>query len=299
MLEFRPVKKEDYPIASPAMYKRDFMTTESSFVTLYMWARLYNCEICIEDGDVFIRSTGGEIPSYLVPYADDIPTALLKIYEHEKENGRDFVKFHSVTEKMRRLLEGAFPGEFSYEERRASFDYIYKAESLAYLRGKKLHGKRNHVNKFMKRYEGRYSFSELSESDIGEIKLFQKKWAKNAEEKDGEATLSYESDAIESLLDNFSYFGLIGGILRVDGEICAYCIASKICDSTIDVMVEKADYAYEGAYQMINQCFAALVKDKAEFLNREDDLGLEGLRRAKLSYYPEMLIEKYSVIWKR
>ena len=299
MLNFRPLKKEDFPIVSPRMYEADFGTTESSFVTLYMWKDLYNCEICIDGGDVFFRSVGEDFASYLFPYADDLRSAMDKIYEAEEARGSKSVKLHSVTDEMKRRLAEAFGDEISFTERRKSFDYIYSSEALSTLSGKKLHQKRNHVNKFEKKYEGRYTYLPLVKEDTDEVLAFQKKWAESAKLKNGAETLEYESGAIEKLFENFEEFSLLGGVLRIDGEIVAYCLANRVCRDVIGVMVEKADYMFDGAYQMINKCFATQVRDTVKYLNREDDLGIEGLRRAKLSYYPETLIRKYNAVWKR
>ena len=120
-----------------------------------------------------------------------------------------------------------------------------------------------------------------------------------AVDKDRQNVLEYETTAIERLLSYFEKFSLRGGVLLVDGEICAYCVGAKISDNTIDVMVEKGDYAYEGVYQAINKMFVENNCSDVEFINREEDMGIEGLRRAKLSYNPVMLLTKYGAIWKR
>lgn len=299
MLEFRRLKTEDFEKCHPIMYKKGFRNSESSFLTLYLWAEMYGTEVCIDEDAVFFRSVMNGKASYLFPYAEDERAALIKLFEYEKANGHDFVQLHSLTESMREVLEREFPCEFCYTEKRASFDYVYASCELASLEGKKFHGKRGHLKKFLKKYEGRYTCLPLAEADIGDILAFQKKWIEKASDKDNRETLEYESRSILKLFENFSYFNLLGAVLRVDGEVVAYCIAARTCDDTVEVMVEKADYGFDGAYQMINKSFAELVSDKVRYLNREDDMGLPGLRKAKLSYYPVMLIEKYSALWKR
>ena len=298
MLEFRPVRADDFEIASPIMKKTGYNSTESSFIILHTWCNLYGGEICIDGETVFIRSRKGCEYSYLPPLGGDMKAGLEKIYATESAAGRS-VRFHSVTERMREELEAAFPGEFEYTERRNSADYIYLRESLATLSGKKLHQKRNHVNKFLKKYEGRFEYSNMTAADVREVLAFQKKWIGMASDKDGQSILEYETTAIEKLLEFFERFSLRGGILRIDGEICAYCIGAKISDNTVDVMVEKGDYAYEGVYQAINKMFAENNCGDVEYINREEDMGIPGLRHAKLSYHPVELLTKYGVIWKR
>ena len=299
MLEFRKLKTEDFEKCHPIMYKKGFRNSESSFLTLYLWAEMYGTEVCIEEDAVYFRSVMDGKASYLFPYAENERDALTKLFEYEHESGNDFVKFHSLTEQMIKVLEREYPGEFSYTEKRASFDYVYAAEELARLSGKKFHGKRGHLKKFLNAFEGRYTCSLLTEADVADVLTFQKKWIEQASDKESRETLEYESRSISKLFENFSYFNLLGAVLRVDGDVAAYCLAARTCEDTVEVMVEKADYSFDGAYQMINKSFAELVSDKVRYLNREDDLGLPGLRKAKLSYYPAMLIEKYSAIWKR
>ena len=299
MLKFRPVYADDYEKAFPIMFETGYQSTESSFIVLHAWCNLYGGEICIDDKTVFIRSKRKDGHySYLPPLGGDMKEGLLKIFETEKKSGEE-LRLHSVTERMREKMEEAFPGEFEYTERRNSSDYIYLRENLATLAGKKMHQKRNHFNKFIKNFEGRYSYSNMTEEDIPDVLAFQQKWISMASEKDGMDVLEYETTVIEKLLSFFDRFELRGGVLRVDGEICAYCLGAKISEDTVDVMVEKGDYAYEGVYQAINKFFAENNCGDVMFINREEDMGIEGLRRAKLSYNPEYILMKYGAIWKR
>lgn len=297
MLKFRPVHADDFEMSAPIMKSTGYNSTESSFAVLYTWSGLYNGEICIDGDTVFIRSGGKGRVSYLPPLGGNMKSALLKIAETE-ENAEK-IYFHSVTDRMREELEAAFPGEFEYTERRSSFDYIYLREELALLPGKKFHQKRNHVNKFLKRYEGRFEYNNMTQADIPEVLKFQNKWISMASEKEGQEALRYETTAIEKLLHCFDRFDLRGGVLRVDENICAYCIGVKISGNTVDVMVEKGDYAYDGVYQAINKMFAENNCADVLYINREDDMGIEGLRRAKLSYCPTELLRKYGAVWKR
>ena len=298
MLKFRPVHADDYEKAFPIMFKTGYNSTESSFIVLHTWCNLYNAEICIDGETVFIRSKRQGGYSYLPPLGGDMKEGLLKILETEKMTERG-IRLHSVTELMREQMEQAFSGEFEYTERRNSSDYMYLRESLATLAGKKMHQKRNHFNKFIKKFEGRYSYSNMTEADIPDVLRFQKKWISMASDKDGMDVLEYETTAIEKLLSFFERFSLRGGVLRVDGDVCAYCLGAKISENTVDVMVEKGDYAYEGVYQAINKLFAENNCGDVTFINREEDMGIEGLRRAKLSYNPEYILMKYGAIWKR
>ncbi|MBR5542659.1 MAG: DUF2156 domain-containing protein [Oscillospiraceae bacterium] len=292
------MKSDDYAVCAPVMESEGFMCTESGFPTLYMWSDFYNTEICIKDGTVYFRTGHGDDVAYTFPYGGNLKSALLEIYEEEKANGRK-PRFLSLTRRMRERIETLFPGEFVYTEKRSSFDYIYSRKALATLSGKNYHQKRNHVNKFTKRYSGRFEYSAMVKADIPEVLKFQKKWMELASEKQGIESLRYETHACEELLSHFSEFSLRGGILRLDGEICAYCVGAKISDDTVDVMIEKADFRLDGAYQVINKLFCENECKDVSYINREEDMGIEGLRRAKLSYYPEFMLEKYGALWEK
>lgn len=296
MLEFRGVQIDDYEKAAPIMRKSGFNSTECSFPALLLWSALYTIEICIRDENVWIRFVKDGKSTYIVPFGGDIKKALLKI--RESSAGEDIV-FGAVTEEMKAQLEKAFPGEFEYTEKRNIFDYIYRTESLATLSGKKLHQKRNHVNKFTKRYEGRFSYEELSEDNIPEVIEFQKEWVELSIARGNDENIRFESEMIVKLLNSFCRFDFIGGVVRIDGKVRAYCVGSKAREDTVDVMVEKGDYAFDGIYQYINKKFAESLLGKAEFLNREDDAGVEGLRKSKLSYAPAILLKKYGAVWKK
>ena len=296
MLEFKEVCAEDYREAAPIMRQSGFNSTECSFPTMFLWRTLYNTKICIKDETVYFKFERNGKSTYLTPFGDDIKKALDELRQSISE---EEIIFGAVTEGMKNRLEDAFPGEFEYTERRKSFDYIYRTEALATLSGKKLHQKRNHVNKFIKRYEGRCSYEELSEESIPEIVSFQKEWVEMSISRGNNEDIRYESEMIVKLLDSFSELGLIGGVVRLDGEVKAYCVGSQISHDTVDVMIEKGDYAFDGIYQYINKKFAESLLGKVEFLNREDDAGVEGLRKSKLSYDPAILLKKYGAVWKR
>lgn len=296
MLNFRPIKSDDYSVAAPIMRQSGCISTDANFVALYMWSKYYNTKICITETNVFLRVETEKGNMYIYPHGENMFSALMEILETE---GGEEAKFISIPERIKEKMENAFPGEFTFSEKRESFDYIYKRETLATLPGRKLHQKRTNINKFLSRYEGRYTYAPLKKSDAEEILAFQKRWVDAATEKDGKETLDYESSAIAELFETFDKFNLRGGILRVDGDIAAYCIASEINDTALDIMVEKANGEYIGAYQMINKLFAENGCADIEYINREEDMGIEGLRRAKLSYCPELLIKKYGAVWKR
>lgn len=187
-------------------------------------------------------------------------------------------------------LRAWYPDQFEIEYNRDLADYVYESEKLATLSGKKLHGKRNHINKFKLEHED-WSYETLTEENLEECFEMALKWrndngCEEDEEKNAEMCVTMNS------LRLFKELELTGGILKVDGEIAAFTIGEPICDDTFVVHIEKAFADIQGAYPMINQQFVSHECQNYQYINREEDTGAEGLRKAKLSYRPVFLVEK-------
>ena len=194
-------------------------------------------------------------------------------------------------------LEELMPGQFTFTADRDYADYLYLRTDLATLAGKKLQPKRNHVNKFKRTYPD-YQYTPITPDRIGECLDLEAEWclANNCQQHEGTGN---ERRALTYALDHFEELGLTGGILHVGGRIAAFTFGMPINRDTFGVHVEKADTSIEGAYAMINYEFANHVPPQYVYLNREEDLGIEGLRKAKLSYQPAIILQKYSACLKQ
>lgn len=201
-----------------------------------------------------------------------------------------------ITPDAKVALEQALPGSFFYIPERDYFDYIYLRENLALLKGKKYQSKRNHINNFKKQYV--YEYIPITPDIVPQCLLLECKWYKSNHTDEDEEELSDERRSLTYALHHFDALGLIGGAIRVDGEIVAFSFGAPVNHNTFGVHVEKADVHYEGAYTVINQEFASHLPEVYSYVNREEDLGIEGLRRAKLSYNPIILLEKSAAIKK-
>ena len=190
-------------------------------------------------------------------------------------------------------LESLFPGEFEIEYHREIADYVYEAEKLRMLSGKKYHSKKNHINKFKKTYEN-WEYVPMSTENVEEAFQLLLKW-KNLNLCHEHHDKNNESCVAANYLRLFEELEVCGGILRVDGQAVAFTIGSRVCEDTMVVHIEKALTEYEGAYAMINQQFVEHACGHVTYVNREDDTGDEGLRKAKLSYRPVFMVEKGSV----
>lgn len=192
------------------------------------------------------------------------------------------------------IFEEYFPNEFTVSNDEADFDYVYKAENLRELSGKKYHGKRNHLKRF---YENNWSYSVMTEKDFDECIEFAVKSYNDNNSYDDESSVA-EQYAINTFLNYYNELDLMGGVIRINDKVKGFTIGSRINSDTIDIHVEKSDSEINGAYTAIMNEFAKSSSDGFAYINREEDLGIEGLRKSKRSYYPEFLIEKNTVTFK-
>ena len=159
---------------------------------------------------------------------------------------------------------------------------------MAYLKGKKYHGKRNHITNF-KKNNPNWSFEVLNRDNIQECIALHTEWIKNHED---DADYSFEFEAVLTAFENYEELGFLGGLIRVDGKVIAYTMGERHSDRLFVTHFEKAPAEIQGAYPIINQEFTKNCLMEYEYVNREEDLGIEGLRKAKQSYYPEIRLEK-------
>ena len=181
---------------------------------------------------------------------------------------------------------------FTIEENREDADYIYTVEKLRDLKGRKLSSKRNHIKHFERNGEWKFKLIESGE-DIDSARAFVAEFYKEK----GDPDLVKEADAIEQMFENYEALGFFGGLLYQNGEPVAFTAATQLDQLTMDVHFEKALPGVEGAYTMINREFVKAISEKfpdVEYINREEDMGLEGLRKAKESYHPDVLLMKYT-----
>lgn len=192
---------------------------------------------------------------------------------------------------MREKVEAMFPGKFEFEPLRDSYDYIYLTENLINLPGKKFHGKRNHIAAFVR--DNEWSYEPITADNLDECIAMNAEWERRNREKDPEA-MDDELDAINISFKNYFELGFVGGLLRANGEVVAFTFGEEMNPEMFCTHIEKAYADVRGAYPMINREFAANALSQYKYVNREDDTGSEGLRKAKLSYYPDILLEN---IW--
>ncbi|MBR5321494.1 MAG: DUF2156 domain-containing protein [Clostridia bacterium] len=267
---------------------------EYCFGNIYMWSQIYDNRIC-DDNGIFVSADFTDKPVFCYPIGDGDKTATInKLIEYSKDNNIT-LEFFGLTEKDKDELNFLFPEKFEIIEDRDSFDYLYTSESLANLSGRKLASKRNHISYFERTFDWKYE--PITKENINQCAILNEHWEKLNREKNPEE-IGDENTAIKIALDNYFDLGFEGGLLTIQGEAVAFTFGERLNNNTFCTHVEKAYGNIRGAYQMINREFARQLKDRYEFINREEDTGSEGLRRAKLSYHPHRLVIKYSAIYK-
>ena len=288
MLEFKKVELSLMEKANSYLKRKNYFLCDYSFTDLFIWAAAYGTRLAFDDDFMYIRTNEDDDVYFAAPIGEgDYKKAIEKMAEAAHASNSP-LRIYSVPAEVKMKIEEACPDYLEFSERRDLSDYIYSAESLMYLKGKKLHGKRNHINKFLSEYEGRWSYEPLTEENAKDFFDYQIKWCRN-----GHEDILTETYAVSLALKNMKPLGIKGGILRLDGQVIGSTLGSESFDDTFIVHIEKADADIQGAYQMINQQFALHNFEKYRYIDREEDLGIEGLRKAKLSYYPESITESY------
>lgn len=289
-ITFKRPELEDQEIITSYFEKAPSRSCERTFANVYLWSRQYHVKYAIvEDALVFMDDEFGLAYAYPAGEPEAVKRALDWLMEYSREKGHPF-RLYNVTEENFEQLESFYPGRFQVEYDRDEADYVYEREKLATLAGKKLHGKRNHINKFKALYED-WTYESLNDENVEDCFQMALKWRnQNGCEEDREKNA--EMCVTLNSLRLYKELGMVGGIIRVAGKIVAFCIGEPVCEDTFVVHVEKAFPDIEGAYPMINQQFVLHECMEYQYVNREEDTGAEGLRKAKLSYRPVFLVEK-------
>ncbi|CEO05511.1 DUF2156 domain-containing protein [Paraclostridium sordellii] len=296
---FKEIDIDSYKELRPFFNSVDYEACEYCFTTLYMWRDMYKTSYYIEDDFAIIVGEYEGDRFSVLPLAkkDKIHKAIAFMINYFKnEDHRIYLR--AVTKEVVELLQKDYPGRFEYIEERDYFDYVYDAESLRTLKGRKNQKKRNHLNYFIKEYEGRVEYKKLDKENFDDCITLLKAWTVNKEENgDKEEGIDDEFVAIKKIFDHYDVLRedvKISGIY-IDNKLEAFTIGEKINEHMAVIHIEKANPEIRGLYPYINQQFLVNEFPDVEFVNREEDLGLEGLRKAKLSYHPCKFVEKYTV----
>lgn len=295
MADFREVKTEDKEWIEKIFENGCCPSLEYNFTTIFIWRKIYNTRVSsLQNGDFFTASVNNK--SFLFPTGNgNIKNALDEIFDYCNENNIS-PSFYSLTKKNMNILENFYPDRFEYTLNRDGADYIYEQEKLSTLSGKKLASKRNHINSFVQTYEN-WRYEPITGQNMNEVFEMNKQWCKIAG-CENESALKEEGCAVLEALNNFDELMLSGGLIRANGKVVAFSVGDKLNDDTFLVHIEKAFPDIRGAYPIINREFVIHNCENFKYINREDDTGDEGLRKAKLSYKPVEILEKWDAVSK-
>lgn len=286
MLEFKEITLADKQWIDGLLKLSDYRGCEYNFTNNYVWRDAYKIRAARLQ-DFYITRHGDE---FVFPAGHGDIDLLLKELESYCDSEGIPLKFASMDKSAKELLESRYPDKFVFSFDEGHFDYVYESESLRTLSGKKLHSKRNYINRF-KALD--WSFEEITADNIDECKQMSLIWCERNDCAQSDEKLE-EMCAVKIGLDNFFELGLMGGILRVEGKIQAFSYGEPLNSDTFVTHVEKAFTDYDGAYPMINMLMANKFCKDFKYINREEDMGEENLRRAKRSYRPCFMVEKFT-----
>ena len=300
MISFHTPTLEDKPWIDKALSQSGERGCEYTFANLFAWSEPYRQHVAQVEGCLTAHMTGTIGLCYLYPVGGDEHAALLALQKDAEERGERF-QLACISEEHIKKLEQWFPGRFVFEADRDGFDYLYDIDRLCELTGKKLHGKRNHINRFLEEHPD-WSFEEITAETLPECLAMDERWYRENLGYDGDETMQEDGVALKKCMAHYDKMGLDGCLLRAGGKVVAFTMGEPMgAEDTYDVHFEKAFAEVQGAYPMVNREFARWVREhypQVRYLNREDDMGVEGLRKAKESYYPDRMAEKYSARWK-
>ena len=294
MLEFRPPQLEDRERVCDIIGKTGLLGSDISFANLFLLRHKYHLQICFEQG-FLLRHYDGDYgrKGFTFPLGEGNPENVLEKLEEYAASENMRFDFIFLTAEQKESLEELYPGRFTFDTEDGNSDYIYFSKNLAELNGSIYHKHKNHVKRFFRTFPdaGTIRLNDANRQDVLAVEI---QWLE--EHGNGEAYLS-EYSAIREALENPDALGIGGLILYVKEVPCAFSVFSEINENVCDIHFEKAvaDCAQYGGYSVI--CMAAAEElRRYRYLNREEDLGIEGLRRSKMSYHPDIIYRKYKAV---
>lgn len=291
-MDFRPIDISMKGLVEKYSAPWKLEGSEYTFSNILIWGAGGNIRVAEEDGALYILlHWGGErfmfAPLTASPDASNYQRSVDRATEYMLSCGIE-PRFKGIFGSVKTAFEGL--KGYTITEDRNNSDYIYSMESLRDLSGKKLHAKRNHIHQFMAQYGDSYEYVTITPDMADECIDVYNEWYSEKDPEDRDIT---ELFAIKTLLKYMDELGIRGGGIRIDGTLAAFTLGQKLNDSMALVHIEKADSRIVGLYTVINNLFVKNALGDVTHVNREEDMGLEGLRKAKLSYYPAYMIDKF------
>lgn len=301
MINFQSIKLKDKEIFDRYLRSNRYEGSESTFTNFFMWKECYRIEWAIVDDFLCIKPNIDNVNFLLPPYPltplgdSDLTKPLEKLITYFAEKGYPF-EMRGVSSEVKDILERLCPDKFTFTQQRETFDYVYLVEDLINLKGRKYHRKRNHLKNFKKQYP-QYQYSIITKELIKPCLVNLYEWCRKKGCEDDKSLLC-ERDAIIAAFECYDQLDFIGGAILVDGNVEAFTFGEALNEDTVLIHAEKANPDIKGIFQAINQEYLIHHWSHMKYVNREEDMGIEGLRKAKESYYPVELMVKYQAVLK-
>jgi hypothetical protein len=292
VITFKDIELKDKALFDQYFAARNYESSESTFTDLFIWRNSDQLKYTMIQDYLCIVAKY----RHLYPYAfsplcmgegtyDKVLPVLADCFHSE---GFPLV-LKAVTEDRKREMEEALPGKLIFCEDRSNYDYVYSTKELIELKGKKFRQKRNHINKFKKSYE--YQYEALNDTNLSECLDTELVWISG---KEGDESILEEKRAVYDILTNYRALKVTGGVLRINGSVQAFTLGELLNPNMAVTHIEKANTDYDGSFPIMNQLFTAKAWFHIPYINREEDMGIQGMRKAKESYHPVRMIKKYT-----
>jgi hypothetical protein len=291
--DFKPLGIEDRDLIHDLLWTYQPKTSELTFTNLFIWREAYDLQWSMHQECLLLLCRDDEDEPYGFPIVGPEPrleVAYAFLSWLREEHGVPVPRLERADARLTAELEG--DARFTIDATPDHFDYVYAREDLATLAGRAYSNKRNHINYFTRRHE--YTYEPLTPENIEACVRVACEWCEKYRCED-DMNLIEERDAVRESLENFTLLRAQGGVIYVEDRIEAFSVGEMLNEETLVVHIEKADPDIRGLYQLINQEFVQRCCTEALWVNREQDLGVPGLRRAKRSYHPDHMVEKYRV----
>lgn len=291
--DMRPLTLADREAITALLQRQAPEQSELTFTNLFMWRDAYQVQLASVDGTLAIFSWRADPEdSFLFSPLGENANAdtVRRCLKHMAAANHAPVMARATRDDLGRL--GVMEADFAIEADRANWDYVYLVKDLIELAGNRYHRKRNHLEQFRSQHQ--FAYRKLTSDLIPACQELQDKWC-DEKHCDLVATLRAESSAVKEVLGNSEALGVTGGCIEIEGKVEAFTLGELLNPDTVVIHIEKANAAFHGLYQVINQQFLEHEWQRTTHVNREQDLGIEGLRKAKESYYPHRMVEKFTV----
>lgn len=302
MISYKKISLQDKELFDFYLNKDFFYISDINFTNLYIWKSAREIAYTIINECLIIQTTyKGKTPYYFYPIGADKKNKVACIEEMIKDcqMKNEPLEFRSLEKKSVETLQATFGNKFDFKPNLDRSDYIYDVKELIKLSGRKFHKKKNHLNRFLQNYP-HFSYVSINKNNKSLVEKVWISWFKQLKANgDINEGLANENAGIIAILKDYEHFNIQGGFISAEEKIVAFSFGEVINNEMVVIHIEKADSSYQGVYQIINQQLLLNEFSAYKYVNREEDLGIEGLRQAKMSYNPVFLVEKFEGIYQQ